>query len=254
MSFTNNVTKSIFEILGDPNDIGFSFHDIPILLNKDPTTEYPEIRVSPFIDKVDIDYQNNIEKLYREYRHWEGGAFQIDIYGHNIIECQNIYDDLVDRIYDFFNLETLVYSNNGEFEEIDTNVFKNYGYGIGDLFKDIYEIKVENKKMKRVYLIDDLDLDTYYVDNDALYLCTKRNLKTFKVKVLLQGRLFENGDSYSDRGIHYYELSNQTNLSDLEHNEVDRISFDMYILYSHKRERESISRVKKVSIPKPRVR
>lgn len=254
MSFTNSVVKSILEIYGDITEEGYSFHGIPVLLSKDPTTTYPEIRISPFIDKVDIDYQNNIEKLYRNYRHWEGGVFQIDIYGHNIIECQNIYDDLIERIYDFFNLETLVYSNNGEFEEIDTNVFKNYGYGIGDLFKDIYEIKVENEKMKRVYLIDNLDLDTYYVDNDALYLCTKKNLKTFKVKVLLQGRLFENGDSYSDRGIHYYELSKQTNLSDLEHNEVDRISFDMYILYSHKREREPISKVKKVSIPRPRVR
>ena len=254
MSFTNSVVKSILEIYGDITEEGYSFHGIPVLLDKDPTTVYPEIRISPFVDKVDIDYQNNIEKLYRNYRHWEGGVFQIDIYGQDIIECQNIYDKLIERIYDFVDLETLVYSDNGEFEEIDTNIYKNYGYGIGDLFKDIYEVKIDDKKLKRVYLFDDLELDTYYVDNDALYLCTKRNLKTFKVKVLLQGRLFENGDSYSDRGIHYYELSKQTNLSDLEHNEVDRISFDMYILYSHKREREPISRVKKVSIPKPRVR
>ena len=251
---SNKITRSVLEILGNIVESGYSFNNIPVLLNKDPTTVYPEIRVSPFIDKIDIDYQKNIEKLYRNYRHWEGGVFQVDIYGHNIIECQDIYDKLVERIYDFFNLETLVYSNNGEFEEIDVNTFKNYGYGIGDLFKDIYEVKIENHKMKRVYLIDELELDTYFVDGDALYLCTKRNLKSFKVKVLLQGRLFENGDAYSDRGIHYYELSKQTNLSDLEHNEVDRISFDMYILYSHKREREPISKVKRVSIPKPRVR
>ena len=254
MIYTNKIVKSVLEILGDMNPQGFSFKQIPILLSKDPTVKYPEIRLSPFVAKTDIDYQNNIEKTYRNYRHWEGGVFQIDIYAKSIIECQNIYDGLTERIYDFFNLETLVYNNNDEFEEIDSYIFKNYGYGVGDLFKDIYSVHVEGHKLKRVFLFDKLELDTYYVDKEALYLCTKKNLKTFKVKVLLQGKLFRNGDSYSDRGIHYYELSKQTNLSDLEHNEVDRISFDMYILYSHKRERERISRVKNVSYPKPRVR
>ena len=254
MKYTNKVIRSVLEILGDINPEGFSFNNVPILLNKDPTTKYPEIRLSPFIAKADVSHQYNIEKTFRKYRHWEEGVFQIDIYARNIIECQNIYDELTERIHDFFNLETLIYNNNDEFKEIDTNTFKNYGYGIGDLFKDIYAVQVQGFNFKRVFTFDDLKLDTYYVDEDALYLCTKKNLKTFRTKVLLQGRLFNNGDSYSDRGIHYYELSKQTNLSDLEHNEVDRISFDMYILYSHKREREPISRVKKVSYPKPRVR
>ena len=82
----------------------------------------------------------------------------------------------------------------------------------------------------------------------------KKRLKTLEMKVLLQGRLFKNGDSYSDRGIHYYELSNQRNLSALEDNEVERISFDMHILYSHRREREKLPKVKSVRFPKPNVR
>lgn len=254
LSYTNQVTKSIFEILGDKTRTGYSFQSIPIHLYKDFTTEYPQIRVSPFIDKVDINYQKNIEKTYRKYRHWEAGTFQIDIYSRSIIEAQKIYDRLIERIYDFFNLETLIYDNNDEFVEIDTNIYKNYGYGVGDLFKDIYSVQVENKRFKKVFSYRDIENDSYYVDEDALYLCTKKNLKTFKVKVLLQGRLFENGDAYSDRGLHYHELSEQRNLSSLEDNEVERISFDMYILYSHKREREPISRVKKVSYPEPRVR
>ena len=254
MSFTNFVTKSVFEIIGDPVEYGYSFNDVPVFLNKDFTTEYPEIVISPFIDKIDVQYQKNIERSYQNYRHWEGGVFQIDIYARDIIECQNIYDKLVERIFDFFNLETLIYNDNGEFEEIDTNIYKNPGYGIGSIFKDIYEVIIENKKLKRVYTFEDLELDSYYVDEDALYLYTDKNLRTFKIKVLLQGRLFDNGDSYSDRGLHYYELSKQTNLSDLEHNEVERISFDMYILYSHKRTREPISKVKKVVYPKTRVR
>ena len=251
---TNLVTRSIFEILGEPNKTGFSFEGIPILLNKDVTTTYPEIRVSPFIDKVDINYQKNIERSFQKYRHWEAGSFQIDIYSQNIIEAQNIYDRLIERIRDFFDLETLIYNDNGEFKEIDTNIYKNPGYGIGTLFKDVYEVIIENHNLKRVFTFEDLYMDSYYVDEDALYLCTKKNLRTFKIKVLLQGKLFNNGDSYSDRGLHYYEITNPRNLSALEDNEVDRISFDMYILYSHKRTREPISKVKNVVYPKTRVR
>ena len=252
---TNKITKSIFEILGDKTETGYSFNYIPILLNKDPTAQYPEIRVHPFVDKFDVMDQKYIEKSYQAYRHWEGGVFQVDIFTTNIIDGQNIYDKLVERIYDFFNLETLIYNWTPAFREIDTDIYKNIDYALtGDLFKDVYSVKLEKEKLKRVYMFDDLILNTYYVDEDALYICSKKNLKTLEMKVLLQGRLFENGDAYSDRGIHYYELSNQRNLSSLEDNEVERISFDMYILYSHKREREEIPKASRVRLPKPNVR
>lgn len=255
MVFTNNITKSIFEILGDKTELGYQFNYVPILLNKDPTTQYPEIRVHPFIDKFDVMDQKYIEKSYQAYRHWEGGVFQIDIFTTNIIDGQNIYDKLIERIYDFFNLETLIYNWTPSFKEIDSYIYKNIDYALtGDLFKDVYSVVLEKEKLKRVYSFDNLEIDTYYIDEDALYICTKKNLKTLEMKVLLQGRLFENGDSYSDRGIHYYELSNQRNLSALEDNEVERISFDMYILYSHRREREEIPKVKRVKLPKPNVR
>ena len=255
MTYTNKITKSIFEILGDKTQYGYEFNDTPILLNKDPTTQYPEIRVHPFIDKFDVMDQKYIEKSYQAYRHWEGGVFQIDIFTTNIIDGQNIYDKLIERIYDFFNLETLIYNWTASFREIETNIYKNIDYALtGDLFKDVYSVALEKENLKRVFLFDDLELDSFYIDEDALYVCTKKNLRTLEMKVLLQGRLFENGDSYSDRGIHYYELSNQRNLSSLEENEVERISFDMYILYSHRREREEIPKVKRIRLPKPNVR
>lgn len=256
MSYTNQITKSIFEILGDKTPQGYEFNYVPILLNKDPTTQYPEIRVFPFIDKFDVMDQRFIEKSYQAYRHWEGGVFQIDIYTRNIIDGQNIYDKLVERIYDFFNLETLIYNWTPHFKEIDNNIYKNIDYALtGELFKDVYSVVLEKQKLKRVYDYKNIkEMDTYYIDEDALYIHTKKNLKTLEMKVLLQGRLFENGDSYSDRGIHYYELSNQRNLSALEDNEVERISFDMYILYSHRREREELPKVRSVRFPKPNVR
>ena len=255
MGFTNKITKSIFEILGDKTESGYEFNYIPVLLNKDPTTQYPEIRVHPFIDKFDIMDQKYIEKSYQAYRHWEGGIFQIDIFTTSIIDGQNIYDKLIERIYDFFNLETLIYNWTPSFKEIETNIYKNIDYALtGDLFKDVYSVKLEKEKLKRVYSFDDLELNNFYIDEDGLYICSKKNLKTLEMKVLLQGRLFENGDSYSDRGIHYYELSGQRNLSSLEENEVERISFDMYILYSHRREREEIPKVKRIRLPKPKIK
>lgn len=255
MAFTNLITKSIFEIIGDETNLGYEFNEVPIFLNKDPTTQYPEIRVSPFIDKFDVMDQKYIETSFQAYRHWEGGVFQVDIFTTDIIEGQNIYDSLVERIYDFFNLETLIYNWTPNFKEIDNNIYKNIDYALtGDLFKDVYSVVLEKQKLKRVFNFNDLNIDSFYIDEDALYICTKKDLKTLEMKVLIQGRLFENGDSYSDRGIHYYELSNQRNLSALEDNEVERISFDIYILYSHRREREEIPKVKGIRLPKPNVR
>lgn len=255
MTYTNKIVKSVFEIIGDKTEFGYQFNYVPVFLNKDPTTQYPEIRISPFVDKFDIMDQKYIEKSYQAYRHWEGGIFQIDIFTRNVIDAQNIYDSLIERIYDFFNLETLIYNWTPSFQEIDTYVYKNIDYALtGDLFKDVYSLTLEKEKLKRVFCFEDLELDSFYIDENALYVCSQKKLKTLEMKVLLQGRLFENGDSFSDRGIHYYELSNQKNLSSLEENEVERISFDMYILYSHRREREKIPKVKRIRFPKPNVR
>ena len=250
----NSITKSLLEILGDHNNTGYEFNSVPILLNKDKTTEYPEIRLSPFIEKKTLNDQKYIESNYQTYRHWEEGIFQVDIFAKTIIEAQNIYDNLIQRIYDFFNLETLIYNWNNEFEEIDNFIYKNQAYALNGLFKDIYSVIIEKHKFKRVFSFDDLEFDSFYVDEEALYIYTKKNLKTFEMKVLLQGRLFENKDSFSDRGIHYYELSNQRNLSALEDNEVERISFDIYLLYSYKRTREEIPKVKRVILPEAHVR
>lgn len=256
MTNTNKITRAILQLIGDFSPYGYFFKydndkEVPVLLNKDETTTYPEIRVSPFIDRYDLDFQRFLEKNYSQYRHWQGGLFQIDIYARSIIEAHNIYDALVDRIYDFFNLETLIYSWNHQFEEIEMNTYKNIAYAIPEddnekLFKDIYSIKIGDTKFKKVFAYEDLELDSFYVDKDALYVCTEKNLKKIQIKVLLQGRLFQNGDAYSDRGLHYHELSDQRNLSALEDNDVERISFDLMVIFSYKREREQLPKVNRI--------
>lgn len=258
MKITNEITQSILELIGDVSPFGYYFYyddkKVPVLLNKDATTTYPEIRVSPFIDRYDLDFQRFLEKSYSQYRHWQGGVFQIDIYTRNIIEAHNIYDELSQRIYDFFNLETLIYSWNNQFEEIDTHIFKNIAYNIPkdknkQLFKDIYSITIDGIKFQRKFGYNDLELDCFYVDEDALYVCTERNIKNIQIKVLLQGRLFQDGDAYSDRGLHYHELSDQRNLSALEDNDVERISFDLMIFFSYKRKREQLPKVNRIKYP-----
>ena len=92
-------------------------------------------------------------------------------------------------------------------------------------------------------------MDCFYVDEDALYVCTEKNIKNIQIKVLLQGRLFQNGDAYSDRGLHYHELSDQRNLSALEDNDVERISFDLMVIFSYKREREQLPKVNRIRYP-----
>ena len=69
----------------------------------------------------------------------------------------------------------------------------------------------------------------------------------------MQGRLFSNGFSFSDNGLHDYYLSKQKNMSSLASNNVERISFDLDILFSNKMNREELPRVRKIGYNKPKV-
>ena len=101
---------------------------------------------------------------------------------------------------------------------------------------------------------NDLTNDSFCAKNDYLYVQTDKNLKKIEIKTLMQGKLFSNGLSYSDMGIHDYSLSKQRNLSLLENNEVERISFDLEILFSKKLDREELPTLKRVAYKKANVR
>ena len=257
---TNKVTKAVFELVGDKVEGGYSLFvddvEIPVFLNKDELTKYPEIRVSPFIEKGDVRYQKHIHKMKEAYRHWQYGVFQIDIYSKNIIQAQNIYDVLTRRIYDFFNLETVIFNYNNEFEELDDDIYRTKAYALLDdeLFKDIYGVRIDDQIMNRVFDIDDLELETFFVNDQYFYIRTQNDIRHINIKVLMQGRLFSNGFSHSDNGIHAYVLTKQRNLSSLATNNVERISFDLEILFSKRLNREELPRVNNIIFPKPNVR
>lgn len=97
-------------------------------------------------------------------------------------------------------------------------------------------------------------MNSYFVDKNYLYIKTNENIQDIEIKVLMQGRLFPNGMSHSDKGIHVYIISKQRNLSSLEDNEVERISFDLDILFSKKLNREELPKNKKILYRKANVR
>lgn len=260
MTTTNYITKAVFELIGDKVQGGYSLdvdgEDIPVYLNKDGITEYPRIRVAPFIERGDSQYQKYIEEKWREYRHWQYGVFQIDVYTKNLTQAQDIYDKISKRLFDFFNLETMVFDYNHLFEQINDNIFRSREYSLmkDGLFKDIYGITIEDKVLNRVKKYENLQMNSYFADENFLYVKTDRDISKIKIKVLMQGRLFSNGFSHSDNGIHAYFLSKERNLSSLEDNEVERISFDLNILFSKKLNREELPRIKQVKLRKANVR
>lgn len=249
---TNSILKSLFEIMGDKIPGGYALpvgdQMVPIYMNKDYKAEYPEIRIAPFTRKKDVYYDKYLERQYRDYKYWQSASTQIDIYDKTVTACQNIYDVLIHRIYDFFNLETLIYDYSPF--EFNGELYTNKAYALLDdqLFKDIYGIRINDTILKRSLSLENISQNGFYVDENYLYVKTDENIEDIKIKVLLQGRLFRNGASISDRGIHAYTLSKQRNLSHLESNQVERISFDMNILYSQRRTREKLPDVHKVNV------
>ena len=149
MISTNYVTRAVCELLADKVTGGYSLNvdnqEIPLFLNKDKITQYPQIRLSPFIEKGDTRYQKYIEEKYRAYRHWQYGVFQVDIYSQKLTQAQNIYDEITKRLFDFFNLETVIYNWNSLFEQIDDDLYRNKSFALldDDLFKDIYGIRID---------------------------------------------------------------------------------------------------------------
>lgn len=261
MITTNLVTKSVFEIIGDKIKGGYILdvnnENIPLFLNKDKTTQYPQIRIAPFIEKGDVRQQKYIEKSWKAYRYWQYGVFQVDIYTRSLSQAQDIYDKVIERIYDFFNLETVIFSFNHQFEQVDDYVYRSKEYSLmkDGLFKDIYGIKINKTILKRIRTDKEhLQMNSYFVNEDYLYVKTDENIKNIQIKVLTQGRLFEDGLSHSDRGIHAYHISKQRNLSSLEDNEVERISFDFEILFSKKLNREELPKNKKIIYKRANVR
>ena len=110
------------------------------------------------------------------------------------------------------------------------------------LFKDVYSAKINDVSFKRVLNKNDLELNTFFVDDNSLLIKTNE-LSNVDVIVIVQGCLFKDKSSVGDRGILSYNITDSRNLSELEDNEVERISFDLELTYVEKRYREKLPTV-----------
>ena len=241
----NKTIRTLLEVLGDPQEEGgyklpLNGEEISVHLNKDHTTHYPEIVLSPFITQKPFVFNRWTDHNFDEYISYRRGICQVDILDKNLATVNKIFQEIKERLCDFFFLEQVIYNYNEYFEEIEPNLYKNISYGLGDLFKDIYYVNLESQPLTRVDDINDLVDNSYYVDTEALYIKTDKCLKTIEINVITQGRLLSNHDSLMNRGLIYYDLSEIRNLSALEDNEVERCSFDIEVTYAVRTNRDEI--------------
>ena len=88
MITTNLITKTIFELIGDNVKGGYVLNvngeNIPLFLNKDSTTKYPQIRIAPFIEKGDT-----VENGYKKIKEYEKDDKKDGIYEPNYYDVVN---------------------------------------------------------------------------------------------------------------------------------------------------------------------
>ena len=240
----NTTIRTLLEVLGDPQEEGgyslpLDGELISVHLNKDHTTHYPEIVLSPFITQKPLTVNRWTDHNFNQYISYRRGTCQVDILDKNLAKVNKVFQAIKERLCEFFLIEQVIYNYNEYFEKQD-DYYKNISYGLGDLFKDIYYVNVESIPLTRVETLEDLTDDSFYVDEEALYVKTEKCLKTIEINVITQGRLLSNHETLMNRGLIYYDLSEMRNLSELEDNEVERFSFDMEVTYAVRTDRDDI--------------
>lgn len=220
-----NIIKTVCEIIGDPVPTGYSLEGTPIFLNEDDTTTYPQIRITPLIDEYDINEDKYIDiKMNRSIIYYKG-VFQIDIYAQKIPQVKKIKKAIDNRIYHFFNLEFLELDSNDFIYNNETGYYHSLAYANveDNPYKNVVKLKINNNL-----------LSDWYSNEDGLFvrLDEGQKVEDIKIVVLLRGRQFSNGELVPDRNIYAHQISRTQQLSDLEDNEVERISFDLDLVFS----------------------
>ena len=118
----NKTIRTLLEVLGDPQEEGgyklpLNGEEISVHLNKDHTTHYPEIVLSPFIIQKPLTLNRWTDHNLDEYICYRRGICQVDILDKNLATVNKIFQAIKERLYDFFFLEQVIYSYN-EIKEV----------------------------------------------------------------------------------------------------------------------------------------
>ena len=245
MNSKNKLIYLIRSIIGEDEPSGFYTYvkhndqiiKVPNYLFKDAPAEYPEIRISPFITDTEATVPqhiyrcNDFSKLYHYYAN-----FQIDIYATTIPMLNNIYDEVYRRIDDFHDFNSITYGYNKSFKQIDETLYYSSLYNTQNF--NIFRILINNNIIHRMDNIDNLYNNTYTINEDGLYIRTTLPIQKVKIKHSINGLLFNNHKTSFHEHIINMRISNVKMLSELENNSVERISFNLNILYHMLRKRK----------------
>ena len=132
----------------------------------------------------------------------------------------------------------MLYGYDKDFQLIDEerSIYYHKGYNT-DNFK-IISIYFGNIPLRRVYNKKDLQKrDTYYINDTGLYVNTLFNIKMIKINNIVSGLTFSDGQTANSKGIVKTRTLNKRQISELEKNNVERISFELGIDYILDQER-----------------
>ena len=249
MKDKNELIYRIRQIIGEEKEDGFytpvKYNDeiiqVPNYLFKDGPSEYPEIRISPFLSDRLKAHPIRVTSYGRSIkRKFYDAIFQIDIYATNVVQVNNIYSAVARRIDYFYDIDTVLYGYDKHFQLLDEEKYIYYhkGYNAND-FK-IISIYFGNIPLLRVFDKEQLKKrDTYYFDETGLYINTLFNIKMIQINTIINGLTFPDGQTANSKGIIKTRTMNRRYLSELEENNVERISFELGIFYMMDQERHA---------------
>lgn len=249
MKNDNELIYYMRQIIGNEKEDGFftpvvyndEIINVPNFLFKDGPSEYPEIRISPFLSKKLKSHPIRVRGYnYEIKREFYDTVFQIDIYATNVVLANNIEHAINNRLDLFYDIDTVIYGYDKHFKIIDEerNIYYHKKYNSNNF--DIIDVYIRNFYLKRVFSKEHLKKkNTYYVDKTGLYINTMLNIKMVQINAVLNGLVFPDGETAHRKGIIKTRILSRRNLSELEENDVERISMDIGIFYRLDRKRSA---------------
>ena len=245
MKTKNKLIYLVRQIIGQEEASGFytkvvnnnKIYKVPNFLFKDAPAEYPEIRISPFVTDVEVTAQKRLQcrqNKLSKIRHYKA-IFQIDIYATSIQMVNNIYDAVNERIDLFNDYDIVVYGYNKSFKQVGENKYFTPIYNKKSF--NIFRILINHNIIRQVDSIQNLTNNTYIINEDGLYVQTTLPIHKIRILNILNGLIFSNNKTAYDEHILQLDIQNKKMLSELEKNNVERITFDLSIFYNMRQDR-----------------
>lgn len=241
MKDRNELIYRIRQIIGVEKEDGFytpveyngEIIEVPNFLFRDGPAEYPEIRISPLLSDGSKAHPLRIKGYGRNIRRKIYSAiFQIDIYATNLALVNKIDSAVKRRIDYFYDIDTATYGYDKKFKLIDEEktIYHHKGYNTNDF--QIIGVYIKNFQLTKVFDKKELNKkNTYYIDKTGLYINTDLNIKMLQISVIVDGLAFPDGETAYSKGIIKMRRSNKRTLSELEKDQVERITYELNISY-----------------------